>query len=230
MDIINIENIIKEKDNIKKIKFINQEYESKNYLKSIIFLFFSFEIFAIYPLIAFFLGMGSLSITLILPVIALQFFFIEKFQEPKLLTGLILGFFNIEKYGIKKDSELGGMLEKNFINSKKHIKKVKNYYETLTEIQKDAFIQEKPYECLLSNCIQKYINLNSIETIKHNQDKLINILMDEVSTSKRDKFAQLIKDKLAEDRKIQKANLVNIFKEDEKERNLTVNNKIVREI
>ena len=228
MKIENIEEFIEKKSlisNVKKIKsgniLLSRTYNS----------FYIFEAFFLYCVIAGILGAGIFSV--FVGMISIIYFIHSALKNDK-AAGFSLLIHNYYKKKINQNnvninSELGKILSRNFY-FQKDIIEIKKYYDSLNQYQKEFYLSHESFDSLLYDKIKSYIEDNEVLYIKNNKDKIIDILINNVSKYNRGILSNLLKEKLKEDREVLRANLNNIFKEDEGLRNEESKSKIINKV
>lgn len=221
MNINKIENIIKQKESFQNLENFKDKYY--NNLGSLLFFIFLFlEMTILFPMIGIVLNLNTISILFGLISFFGYLFYSLNFNKPFGLSGILFNIIqkNIKKEGIDPDSLLGDLLYGKFL-SRRNIKKVKNYHDSLNDIQKEFYsLSMYDYEDFLFFNLQEYISKNNVNTIKENKKRLTDILVDELSLYKREKVVVKLKKKLEEDKEIQKSNILNIFEEEEQDKEI----------
>lgn len=170
-----------------------------------------FEIFLILPLITYFLIGNPIIIIISFILSVISYTFIIGILKMPFTPYLFMNFQKnkLKKLNFNEGSRIFNLLtEKEYSNIK--INKITNYYNSLTDLQKDYFVNHKYINNYFLNKTIEYIEQNNIEEIQKNKEEVTQLVFDNFNEDNINHILKKLKDKI-ENNKSQKEEFFNIL-------------------
>lgn len=230
MDINYIQDIIKEKENLKKVN-LKIKNNSLNTLFTIIsMIVVCTEIFILYPFLSYILTNNIGIVFLVfLSTALIQFYIIFNLDKSNFSLYVIEKFLSSfsKKQGVSHDHKLFELFKSNFYSTE-NANEIKNYFITLNSIQQDYFLSEiDRFDIFLFNKIADYIELTDVDTLKQNKKIISDILLKELQEEEIKFLTNKIKNKIKKDTNINRNEILNAFNDEKEEK---VKKTIIREL
>jgi hypothetical protein len=209
MNIEYIRKIITAKDDIEKIDYSVLDNDKPiNYILHI-FAIFIFVLEMLLIPAAIFILSGSEILTFLTCLLSIAVYI-------TLLCNNYFGFLNkfLNNYFLQKNKFKNHILNniiKVGVFSSSQLKKIKTYYESLTELQQEVFLKKERYFYYLKSNLDQYISTKDAEEIIINKEEIINIIINELNYDDGIKFNGILKEKLTKNKKDLKQKLLNNF-------------------
>jgi hypothetical protein len=209
MNIEYIRKIITAKDDIEKIDYSVLDNDKPiNYILYI-FAMFIFVLEMLLIPAAIFILSGSEILTFLTCLLSIAVYI-------TLLCNNYFGFLNkfLNNYFLQKNKFKNHILNniiKVGVFSSSQLKKIKTYYESLTELQQEVFLKKERYFYYLKSNLEQYISTKDAEEIIINKEEIINIIINELNYDDGIKFNGILKEKLTKNKKDLKQKLLNNF-------------------
>jgi hypothetical protein len=209
MNIEYIRKIITAKDDIEKIDYSVLDNDKPiNYILYI-FAMFIFVLEMLLIPAAIFILSGSEILTFLTCLLSIAVYI-------TLLCNNYFGFLNkfLNNYFLQKNKFKNHILNniiKVGVFSSSQLKKIKTYYESLTELQQEVFLKKERYFYYLKSNLDQYISTKDAEEIIINKEEIINIIINELNYDDGIKFNGILKEKLTKNKKDLKQKLLNNF-------------------